>query len=86
MILTAVIFIQFRTIDQIDVGDLRIRREDELRTGTALLRTAYEEVMQRIYETNEIITEYQEIIASGEEASHIFQRELQRSQDLVRKK
>jgi len=84
--LTAVIFIQFRTIGQTDISALEVMREDELRTEIALLRARHEEVGQRIAETNGIIAEYQEMIYLGEEASDIFYRELQRSNDLVRKK
>jgi len=84
-ILTALIVIQFRTIDPERISALELMREEELRTGIAILEERHEEVMQRIGEVNEYIEEYQEIIMSGAEASEVFGRELQRSMDLARK-
>jgi len=84
MLLTTLIVVQFRTIDPENVNRLGLMREEELRTETALLRVRQEEVMERVEETNEILREYQETIASGAEASEIFDRELRRVQNLAR--
>jgi len=74
MALTALIFVQFRTIGGADISALELMRADELRTEIALLRTRHEEVGTRITETNELIAEYEYLINSGAEASELFRK------------
>ena len=85
-VLTAVLFIQFRTIDQIDIGALERMRESDLTLGISVLETRYEEVLVRTEEVNNLISEYRRMVAAGYEASELLERELRRSNDLVRKK
>ena len=74
MTLVAVMFVQFRIIDQTDVSALALMRESELRTEIGLLQARHGEVLQRIEETNKLIAEYQEIIDTGVAASEVFRK------------
>ena len=86
MILTIVIFVQFRTISQTDINSMELMREDELKSEIALFKTKYDDTLKKIEETDLLIAEYEEIITSGKEASEVFNKELSESNGLVRKK
>ena len=73
-ILTALIFVQFKTIGQTDINALELMREDQLRTEIALFQARREEISTRLEETEGIIAQYEEIIASGAEASELFRQ------------
>ena len=84
-ILTALIFMQVKTISQTDISELEIMRESELKTEITSLKTRCEEVEAKIKETNEKILEYEAVIAEGKEASELLQKELQETEDLLGK-
>lgn len=85
LILTAVIFIQFKTINQTDITSLENMREDELRTEISNYKTKIEEVNGQIEETNATILEYQEAINSDKEASEFIAKELEKQNNLLGK-
>jgi len=85
MILTAVIFIQFKTINQTDIKTLELMREEELRQEIASIKTKYEETAKKIQETSDTITEYEQIILTGQQASEVLAKELKQSSDLLGK-
>lgn len=85
LILTAVIFIQFKTINQTDITSLENMREDELRTEISNFKTKIEEVNGQIEETNATILEYQQVINSDKEASELLAKELEKQNNLLGK-
>lgn len=85
MVLTAVIFIQFKTIGQTDINSLEVMREDELKAEITDLKLKNTEIEKKIEETNKTKAEYEKKIASGKEASELFKKELKESSDLVGK-
>lgn len=52
LILTAVMFIQFKTVKQTDFTSLENMREDELRTGITNFKQKTEETNKRLEEVN----------------------------------
>jgi uncharacterized protein YlxW (UPF0749 family) len=86
MILTAVIFIQFKTINQTDITSLEAMREEDLRAEITSVKTKYDEIAKEIEETKQTIKEYEEIVNSDKKASETLNKELQKSRDLLRKK
>ena len=52
LILTTVIFIQFKTINQTDITSLENMREDELRTEISNFKQKSEEINKKIEETD----------------------------------
>ncbi len=85
LILTALIFMQVKTISQTDISELEIMRESELRTELTSLKSKYDEVVAKIEETNEKILEYEEAAINGKEASELLQAELKETEDLLGK-
>ena len=49
LILTALIFMQVKTISQTDISELEIMRESELKTEITALKTKYDETVAKIY-------------------------------------
>ena len=76
LILTAIIFTQFKTIEQTDITAIETMRETELRTELADWKTKYEEIKTKLTETENKITEYQSEISNSEESSSILDKEL----------
>ncbi len=85
LILTALIFMQVKTISQTNISELEIMRESELRTELTSLKSKYDEVIAKIQETNEKILEYEEAAIDGREASELLQEELKETEDLLGK-
>lgn len=85
IILTAVIFIQFKTINQTDVTALENMREDELKSEISNFKKKIEETNNQIEETNLKIAEYEEVIATDREASELLAKELEQQNNLLGK-
>ncbi len=85
LILTAVIFIQFKTINQTDITSLENMREDELKSEISNFKQKSEEIEKQIEDTNKKIAEYDEAIATDKEASDILGRELEQQNNLLGK-
>ena len=84
-ILTALIFMQVKTISQTGISELEIMRESELKTEITSLKTRYDETIAKIEETNEKILEYEASALEGKEASELLQQELKETDDLLGK-
>lgn len=85
IILTAVMFIQFKTINQTDITSLENMREDELRTEIRNVKQKVEEVTKKIEETNAKIVEYEEVISSNKQASELLAKELEQQNNILGK-
>lgn len=85
IVLIAVMFAQFRTVEETDITGIETAREEELRTMIASWKTKYEETEQQLNETNKKITEYREKETSREETSMLLEKELQQTNMLVGK-
>lgn len=85
VILTSVIFVQFKTIGQTDISELQSMSDNELKTDIADLKAKYDEGVKAIADTNKSIAEYQSQISSGKSASALLQQELKKSNDLTGK-
>jgi uncharacterized protein YlxW (UPF0749 family) len=85
VILTSVIFVQFKTIGQTDINSLENMREDELRAEISSLKIKSDELLKKVEETNSKIAEYEDVINLGQEGSNALDKELKQSNDLVGK-
>ena len=83
LILTAVMFIQFKTVKQTDFTSLENMREDELRTGITNFKQKTEETNKRLEEVNAKISEYEQTIESNTEASEVLAKELEQGEGVV---
>lgn len=84
-ILIAVMFAQFRTIEETDIAGIEVAREEELRTMLASWKTKYEETKEQLDETNKKINEYKSKTASNEETKKLLEEELYQTNMLVGK-
>lgn len=80
LILTMVMFTQFKTIEYTDIVALETMREAELRAELASWKSKYEEAELKMGDTNQKITEYQTQISSEQNATELLRQELIESQ------
>lgn len=86
IILVAVMYAQFRTIEETDITGIEAAREEELREMISSWRTKCEENEEKLAETNQKIAEYKEKETSVEETSKLIDEELNQTDMLVGKK
>lgn len=84
-VLIAVMFMQFKTIQETDITSIEMMRESELRTEMASWKTKYQEIAQQLEETNAKIEEYETKKANNQETSELLNKELQQANLLLGK-
>lgn len=85
LILTTVIFVQFKTINQTDITSLENMREDELRTEISNFKQKAVEIEEQLKTTNLKIKEYQETINTDKKASELLTKELEQQNNILGK-
>lgn len=85
IILVAVMYAQFKVVEQTDITGIETAREAELQTMLSSWKTKYEEIEEKLMETEQKIAEYQEKIDSNEQASELLEKELEQTNLLVGK-
>lgn len=85
IILVAVMFAQFKVVEQTDITGIETAREEELQTMLSNWKTKYEEIEEKLVDTQTKIAEYQEKIDSNEQASELLDKELEQTNLLVGK-
>jgi len=85
LILSTVIFVQFKTINQTDITSLENMREDELRTEISNFKQKVTETEEQLKETNLKIKEYEETINTDKQASEILAKELEQQNNILGK-
>ncbi len=85
LMLTAVIFVQFKTINQTDITSLENMREDELRTEISSFKQKIQEIEKEVLDTDTKIAEYEEAINTGNKASELLEKELEQQNNILGK-
>ena len=85
IILVAVMFAQFKTVEETDITGIETAREEELQTMLSSWKTKYEEMQEKLQDTQTKITEYEQKINSKEETSELLDEELEQTNLLVGK-
>lgn len=85
LILTTVIFVQFKTVKQTDIISLENMREDELRDEISNFKQKAAEVEKQIKETELKIAEYEKTITTDKEASELLEKELEQQNNILGK-
>ena len=83
LILSSVIFIQFKTINQTDIISLENMREDELRKEISNFKQKITETGEQLKETNLRIKEYEETINTDKKASELLVKELEQQNNIL---
>lgn len=85
IILTTVMFAQFKTVEETDITGIEGVRETELRAMLSDWKIKYEEVQEKLAETNKKMEEYKEKISLNQESSELLEEELEQTNMLVGK-
>lgn len=83
LILTMVMFTQFKTVEQTDIVAIETMRETELRSELATWKEKYEEVETKLEDTKNKIKEYQSQMDSEQNATELLKQELKDSQKFL---
>lgn len=85
MILTAVILVQFKTVEETDITSIEMMRESDLRTELASWKTKYEETFKKYTEIETNINEYREKEQTNQEATEVLEKDLEKANMLLGK-
>lgn len=85
IILFAVIFAQYKTIEETDITGIRTAREEELQTILSSMKTKYDELEEKYIDTQNKISEYEKMTLSNEKSSLLLEEELKQTDMLVGK-
>ena len=83
LILTMIMFTQFKTVDQTDITAIETMRETELRAELADLKTKYEEIDTKISETENKINEYKAELANNADSSILLEKDVNEAKDYL---
>lgn len=79
IILIAVIFAQFKTVEEADITGISTAREDELKTMLSTWKAKQEELQEKLDDTKLRIQEYKDRISSNEASEELLQEELEQT-------
>lgn len=85
ILLLAVMFAQFRTVEKTDIAGIETAREEELRTMISTWKTRYEETNTKTQETYKKIAEYSNTAQSTQDTEKLLDEELNQTNMLVGK-
>lgn len=76
LILTMVLFIQFKTVKETDITAIETMREAELRTELASWKAKYDEIAIKLQDAEDKISNYRNDIENNEKNSELLEQEL----------
>ena len=76
MILVAVMFAQFKTVEETDITGIETARETELRTMLSSWKSKQEELEVKLADTQNKILDYNTKVESNQESSELIAEEL----------
>lgn len=82
-VFTYVMFMQFKTVEETNITQIKTMTESELREKIVLWREKYEETYEKLKETNEKIAEYRDKRDANQEANELLDKELLQAQILA---
>ena len=75
LVLTMILFTQFKTVEQTDITAIETMRETELKSELASWKSKYDEVNLKLTETENKISEYNQTISSNAVSAKILEEE-----------
>ena len=85
VVLFAIMFMQFKTVEETDITAIENMRETELRTAISEWKGKYEDTQKQLEANFKSIQEYQEKKEKNEEASELIDKDLEESNMLLGK-
>lgn len=83
IILTCVMFMQFKTARQTNLTDIKNMNEDELKSEILLWQNRYNEIDQKLKSRNQTIDEYESILQNNDETAKVIDKELHELEKLI---
>lgn len=83
IVLTCVMFMQFKTARQTNLTDIENMNEDELKSEIILWQNRYNEIDQKLTSRNQTIDEYESILQNNDETAKVLDKELNELEKLV---
>ena len=80
LILTMIMFTQFKTVDETDITAIETMRETELRSELASWKEKYEEIETKLAEVDGKITEYRKELDENANSSTVLQEEVKEAE------
>lgn len=85
LILSCVMFMQFKVVNETDIAEIESMREDELQVALSEWKEKYKETSTKLQETKNKINEYKEKSVSSEETSKLVEKELEEANIILGK-
>lgn len=85
IVLTCVVFIQFRTARQTSLTDIENMNEEELKAEIVSLQSRYKDIEEKLNETSKKMTEYNKTLKNNNESSKLVNEELKNLEKIVGK-
>lgn len=85
ILLTSIIFIQFKTARQTNLTDIENMNEEELKKEILVWQNKYNEISQKTNTVSEKITEYEQMLKNNSKTSNLLDEELKELEKLVGK-
>lgn len=85
LILSCVMFMQFKVVNKTDIAEIESMREDELQEALSEWKEKYEEISVKLQNTEEKINEYKVKSESSEETSKLVEKELEEANIILGK-
>lgn len=83
IILTCVMFMQFKTAKQTNLTDIKNMNEDELKSEILLWQNRYNEIDQKLRSRSQTIDEYESILQNSDETVKVLDKELNELEKLI---
>ena len=77
LILTCVMFMEFKVVNKTDIAEIESMREDELQTALTEWKEKYNETHEKLIDTENKIREYKQTSENSEESSKLVKKELE---------
>ena len=77
LILTCVMFMQFKVVNKTDIAEIESMREDELRAALTGWKEKYNETHEKLVDTENKIKEYRKTSENSDESSKLVKKELE---------
>ena len=83
LILTMIMFTQFKTVDETDITAIETMRETELRSELALWKEKYEEIENKKEEVKTKISEYKQELDNNANTSNVLENEMKEAESYL---
>ena len=84
VLLSSIIFMQFKTARETNITDIQNMNEDELKKEITSLQNKFEQAGNKLAETNLRIQEYEDVSSKGEKNSDVLEKERREALMLAR--